>query len=247
MPLNLNFRSQPPLIDFFNLLFNRIFTADGDGPDAEKNELGFVEHESSEAHRVSKDEPPLVELLIDLRPDAQRRDPTEAPAKAEETPRERDAWQLTQRIASLVAGSDGGENRKFKYSDIALLFKAMPEAWVYESALRRAGIPYLTVQGKGFYEREEITDLIQLLRFLDNKTDDLALAAVLRSPLCGVSDNALLALRCAPGEQRVGQGVRCAGTAEFETSSTRWTISRKSTISRPEICLRCMLVHDLAV
>ena len=32
--------------------------------------------------------------------------------------------------------------------------------------------------GRGFYEREEITDLIQLLRFLDNKTDELALAAV---------------------------------------------------------------------
>ena len=64
--------------------------------------------------------------------------------------------------------------------------------------MRRAGIPYLTVQGKGFYQREEITDLIQLLRLLDNTTDEIALAAVLRSPLCGISDNALLALRCAP-------------------------------------------------
>src|SRR5262249_17689622 len=36
------------------------------------------------------------------------------------------------------------------------------------------------------------------LRFLDNASDELALAAVLRSPLCGISDNALLALRCAP-------------------------------------------------
>jgi ATP-dependent helicase/nuclease subunit A len=40
--------------------------------------------------------------------------------------------------------------------------------------------------------------LIQLLRFLDNTTDELALAAILRSPLGGISDNALLALRCAP-------------------------------------------------
>ena len=53
--------------------------------------------------------------------------------------------------------------------------------------------------GRGFYEREEITDLIQLLRFLDNKTDELALAAVLRSPLCGISDNALLACVARPG------------------------------------------------
>ena len=67
-------------------------------------------------------------------------------------------------------------------------------------------IPYQTVLGRGFYEREEITDLIQLLRFLDNKTDELALAAVLRSPLVGISDNALLALRCAPWLKDVGSG-----------------------------------------
>ena len=74
----------------------------------------------------------------------------------------------------------------------------MTQVQIYESVFRRANIPYQTVLGRGFYEREEITDLIQLLRFLDNKTDELALAAVLRSPLCGISDNALLALRCAP-------------------------------------------------
>ena len=73
---------------------------------------------------------------------------------------------------------------------------------VYEAEFRRAGIPFQTVLGKGFYEREEITDLIQLCRFLDNRTDELALAAVLRSPLCGISDNTLLALRLGP---RVGE------------------------------------------
>src|SRR5689334_3925121 len=87
---------------------------------------------------------------------------------------------------------------KLKYGDIALLFRAMTQVQIYESVFRRANIPYQTVLGRGFYEREEITDLIQLLRFLDNKTDEIALAAVLRSPLCGLSDNALLGLRCAP-------------------------------------------------
>ncbi len=91
------------------------------------------------------------------------------------------------------------------YSDIALLFRAMTNIQVYESAFRRANIPYQTVLGRGFYERPEITDLIQLLRFLDNKTDEVALAAVLRSPLCGLSDNALLALRCGPGLDESGE------------------------------------------
>jgi ATP-dependent helicase/nuclease subunit A len=85
-----------------------------------------------------------------------------------------------------------------RYSDIALLFRAMTDVPAYEAVFRAANIPFQTVQGKGFYQREEISDLIQLLRFLDNKTDELALAAVLRSPLGGISDNGLLALRCAP-------------------------------------------------
>ena len=54
----------------------------------------------------------------------------------------------------------------------------MTQVQIYESVFRRANIPYQTVLGRGFYEREEITDLIQLLRFLDNKTDEIALAAV---------------------------------------------------------------------
>src|SRR4029079_1092974 len=91
-----------------------------------------------------------------------------------------------------------------RFSDIALLFRAMTNVQTYESVFRRVNIPYHTVLGRGFYEREEITDLIQLLRFLDNRTDELALAAVLRSPLCGISDNTLLALRLAPG---IGESI----------------------------------------
>jgi ATP-dependent helicase/nuclease subunit A len=118
----------------------------------------------------------------------------------EQTSRELDAQQLAQRIIALT------EMESFRYSDIALLFRAMTNVQTYESIFRRANIPYQTVLGRGFYEREEITDLIQLLRFLDNKTDELALAAVLRSPLGGISDNALLALRCAPWLDEVEKG-----------------------------------------
>src|SRR5260370_37747670 len=130
---------------------------------------------------------------------------------------ERDAEQVAARIRSLVSGPDFSPGNQaapdsssghFKYGDIAILLPAFTGVWTYESALRRAGIPYLTVQGKGFYQREEITDLIQLLRFLDNTTDELALAAVLRSPLGGISDNALLALRCAPRVTDVGSPER---------------------------------------
>jgi ATP-dependent helicase/nuclease subunit A len=252
-PLLLNFRSQPPLIDFFNVLFRRLFEPKDELTTAERAELGYVAHEPSEAKRELRDTGALIELLVTTEASGQEDDP-----KAEQTSRELDAEQLALRIVSLVdperkteiadpgsagilpasshdqdraereslnlAGvvfEEGGQDARapsesapsqndpgphVKYSDIALLFRAMTHVQSYESAFRRANIPYQTVLGRGFYEREEITDLIQLLRFLDNKTDEIALAAVLRSPLGGISDNALLALRCAPGLDEVEAG-----------------------------------------
>jgi ATP-dependent helicase/nuclease subunit A len=223
-PLLANFRSQKPLIDAFNFLFARIFTARAEVPAAELPQLGFVEHEPSVAERVAKHEPPLVELMVSILNESKTTAADSEEGAEESDPlgaQERDAEQVAARIRSLVdAGSAGilpaslGNARQdvcapgFNYGDIAILFRAFTGVWTYESALRRAGIPYLTVQGKGFYQREEITDLIQLLRFLDNTTDELALAAVLRSPLGGISDNALLALRCAPRVTDVGGSER---------------------------------------
>jgi ATP-dependent helicase/nuclease subunit A len=209
-PLLLNFRSQPPLIHFFNHLFARLFQPKEEVTQQEREELGYVAHEPSDARRELRDSGPLVELLITTEAAGDDDDP-----KAEQSSRQLDAEQLAIRISALT-GTAGGRGPSesgpsifnVKYSDIALLFRAMTNVQIYESAFRRANIPYQTVLGRGFYEREEITDLIQLLRFLDNKTDELALAAVLRSPLCGLSDNALLALRCGPSRTEVDSGDR---------------------------------------
>ena len=194
-PLQLNFRSQPPLISFFNHLFPRLFEPNEDVPRLTAEELarlGYVGHQPSEPKRDTEDSGPLVELLIATRP------PSGEYRYFDREARELDAIQLANRIVALKA-----ENPRLNYSNIALLFRAMTQVYIYEAIFRRANIPYQTVLGRGFYEREEITDLIQLLRFLDNRTDELALAAVLRSPLCGISDNALFALRSAPRLEEV--------------------------------------------
>ncbi|MDQ2974137.1 MAG: UvrD-helicase domain-containing protein [Acidobacteriota bacterium] len=195
-PLHLNFRSQPGLIKFFNHLFERLFQQDEETRIQELPELGFVDFEASKEQREQEDPTPLVELLIDTK------SPADDDPKAQKTQAERDAKQVAQRIIALTRNAAGSA---IQFRDVALLFRAMTDVPAYEAVFRAANIPFQTVQGKGFYQREEISDLIQLLRFLDNKTDELALAAVLRSPLGGISDNALLALRCAPWLKEVGK------------------------------------------
>lgn len=217
-PLQLNFRSQPPLIEFFNHLFSRLFQVPEDVPSSEyKNleQLGHVKHEKSEAKRELRDSGALVEFLVSTKPSLED-DP-----RAEQDSRVLDAQQVARRILTLTRSS----SPQFKYGDIALLFRAMTQVQIYESVFRRANIPYQTVLGRGFYEREEITDLIQLLRFLDNKTDEIALAAVLRSPLCGISDNALLALRMS-ATRRLYNALRHHNEIEFISAEEHELLDR---------------------
>ena len=230
-PLHLNFRSQPALIKFFNYLFERLFQRDEEAQVEELPELGFVSFEQSKEQRLQEDPTPLVELLIDTKSPADD-DPKAQKTQAERDAKQ--VAQRILALTRNAAGSAGilpaGGNAFTKpkgqtidsdkvaaslagrqdvcaprYSDIALLFRAMTDVPAYEAIFRAANIPFQTVQGKGFYQRAEISDLVQLLRFLDNKTDEIALAAVLRSPLGGISDNALLALRCAPRLDEVGE------------------------------------------
>ncbi|MHC1740619.1 MAG: UvrD-helicase domain-containing protein [Anaerolineaceae bacterium] len=81
------------------------------------------------------------------------------------------------------------------WDDVALLFRATTGFPYYESAFEEANIPFVTVAGRGFYDRAEIRDLLNLLRALADPTDDLAMAGLLRSPAFGLTDAALYQLR----------------------------------------------------
>lgn len=78
---------------------------------------------------------------------------------------------------------------------IALIFRKLTQAQVYLDALRRYDIAYITDGEKHFYRRQEIIDLVNLLRVIDNQHDTIALVGILRSPLGGMTDRDLLALK----------------------------------------------------
>jgi ATP-dependent exoDNAse (exonuclease V) beta subunit len=76
-----------------------------------------------------------------------------------------------------------------------LLFHATTGYSYYENAFEDANIPFVTVAGRGFYDRPEIRDVLNILRALVDLTDDLAMAGLLRSPAFGLTDTALYQLR----------------------------------------------------
>ena len=61
-------------------------------------------------------------------------------------------------------------------------------------SLRAANIPCQIIGGSGFYERQEVQDVLMLLSVLDNRFRELELVGVLRSPFFGLTDETLLML-----------------------------------------------------
>ena len=112
-----------------------------------------------------------------------------------------EARWLAQRLLALQAAAvpvwdkDLRAYRPFEFRDAAILFRATTQLPLYEAEFKAAGLPYLTLSGRGYYDRPEVQDVLALLAALANPADDLNLATALRSPLFGLSDETLLRLR----------------------------------------------------
>ena len=75
------------------------------------------------------------------------------------------------------------------FRDIAVLshsVRMLPRD--FEDELRRQGIPYVTSGGSGFFDRQEIKDVLALLRLTENPMDDGALVRLLQGPIVRLPD-----------------------------------------------------------
>jgi ATP-dependent exoDNAse (exonuclease V) beta subunit len=59
-------------------------------------------------------------------------------------------------------------------------------------AFREFNLPYILHSGNGFFETQEISDIISILNFLHNPYDDISLTGALKSPFFSLSDTMLL-------------------------------------------------------
>ena len=108
---------------------------------------------------------------------------------------------LKRAAASLAGALHEMAERGLSYGDVAVLCRASTSFADYEDAFDDAGVPYLTVAGRGFYDRPEIRDLLNALAALADPADDLALAGLLRSPVFAFSDGELWELQ--PSERTI--------------------------------------------
>ncbi|HRF95638.1 MAG TPA: UvrD-helicase domain-containing protein, partial [Aggregatilineales bacterium] len=194
--LTTSFRTQKRLITWFNDLFAKLLQPNYLLPPVIRN-FQVSYGDPMESNRVSAHPSAPVRLLLINNHTADKPD---EPLKSD-TRREWEAETIASEIHRLIAEKTPvwdkklGAYRPLQYRDIVILFRRMTYIGAYEEALNVQKLPSVTVAGKGYYDRQEAWDLINLLQAVYNPYDELALVSALRSPLFGVSDDGLLAVR----------------------------------------------------
>jgi len=199
-----SFRTHRPLVTHFNAIFARLLVRDLRSPvSAYQVELGVVMTAFRE-FAPPGDHPPIEMLLIDGRTLQD-----DGPKIGIEDCRRREAYEIANRLREMVDSGRViydkavGEHRPMHYGDAAILFQSLSNVTLYEEAFKNAGLPFVTLAGRGYYNRQEVWDLLNLLNVLYNPADELALMSALRSPLFGLSDDALLALRIHADDRKI--------------------------------------------
>jgi ATP-dependent helicase/nuclease subunit A len=121
-------------------------------------------------------------------------DRDEAPAK--------EARWIAHRILSLrdtLELQSDGKTRRADFADFAVLCRNGESMKPILEAFDHAGIPYVSGRRQSFLLSRVGRDITALLHTIANPRDTIALATVLRSPLVGIGDDALLRIRVLPG------------------------------------------------
>lgn len=188
-----SFRTHDTLVKGFNHLFGQILVRDANNP-ARDYEVELGELMQATRADAPSDAAPIEVLYINKSLTEEKMD--------SEGLRRWEAYELAKRLKTIVEDEkrpiyDKSQRtiRPINYGDIAILYQSMSNILLYEDVFKAAQLPFVTVAGRGYYSRQEVWDLLNLLTALHNPSDNLALASALRSPLFGLSDDALLALR----------------------------------------------------
>jgi ATP-dependent helicase/nuclease subunit A len=190
MPLQENYRSLPSnLLDVVDRVMKFTFDPESQGFDPKHN-LFETEHQ-----------PLAPGLNLRARGTVRYLIPKQVTAESEEE-RGPSALQARVVVDELIAvhgqprhKAKPGEADRLQWKDMAVLLPSRTEALVaLEKELRQRRLPYNVHKGIGFWQRQEVRDVVSLAGFLADHGDELSLFAVLRGPLGQLLDTEILFL-----------------------------------------------------
>lgn len=218
--LHKNFRSRDTVLTFTNDIFYRIM----------KRNLGGVDYTDEAALYCGADYPAgEKEDAFDSEILLTTTQELEEGTKQQISKQELEAKLIADRIRKMVGkeevvDEETGEFRKVRYGDIVILLRSLSEwADLFAEVLNANGIPAHTVSRTGYFSALEIRTVLNYLRILDNPRQDIPLAAVLKSPMAGLSDEQLARLRLLAEDKPYHQCVKMFLEAEEELTEKEST------------------------
>ncbi len=178
--LSSNFRSRKGITDTVNFIFSRIMSKEAG--DIDYNEKEYLRYG---ANYPERDEPDCE--LHFLRCD-----------KSEEVLKRATyiAERITRDMENGVTVTSHGETRPARYSDYCILAESVKSsAKIYAEVFEKYGIPLALSSDGGFISSPEISLLLSLISVIDNPLNDVALAAVMLSPIFGFTPDEAAIMR----------------------------------------------------
>ncbi len=219
--LHKNFRSRSQVLDGVNLLFSQLMSEAVGGieydeeaalfpgavfePGVEEelleNELILVQPWQEEESAVSQGKSALEE-------EGSSGEEDEDEEKEESDTQRREAYAAAGRILQLVGRQpvwDAAQKhyRPARFGDIVILLRTVA-GWAdtFAKVFAEMGIPAHTGGSTGYFSALEVRTILSFLKVLDNPRQDIPLAAVLRSPIGGLTDEEMAQVRihCPEGD-----------------------------------------------
>ncbi|HVQ28516.1 MAG TPA: UvrD-helicase domain-containing protein, partial [Vicinamibacteria bacterium] len=189
LSLTQNFRSKPAILRFVNRVFAGLIQA--------SDEAGQPAYEPIAPPPGLGEEPSVVALRFG-----------EAYLSGEDLLRQ-EARALVTYLAQVAAGSEAvrdttsGTLRPSRAGDVMVLVRRLTHVRLLEEALEAAALPFTVEGGRSFFDRQEVGEILAVLKAVEDPTDRVSLVAALRSSFLGVSDRDIVAFALSGGELRL--------------------------------------------
>ena len=200
-----NFRSRIQVVETVNDVFRRLMSETVGG-------IPYDERAALYPGAVYPENPDCASELLLI----------EKPEKGDElNAKQAEALTIARKIKELrgsfsVTDKGSGGLRAARYSDMVILLRTN-SGWdeEFKEVLEREGIPVYITSKTGYFAAVEVQELLQLLRVLDNPTQDIPLFGVLKSVFGGFSEEEIAQIRSgAKGCSLYDAMKRFAGIAE---------------------------------
>lgn len=233
--LHMNFRSRPQVLNFVNDIFYRIMRQD----------IGDITYDSQAALYAGASFPEGEKGMFDpkflvIEPEEEQRDIKTPELEAKAVGMEIQRLMQVQQITEKMPDQDyAGSLRLIHYSDIVILLRSL-SGWseTFVKVLGEMGIPVRAATGTGYFSAVEVQTALNLLRILDNPRQDIPMAAVLTSPIVGLTGEDLARIRTAYPKEKFYQAVLHVAQKEEAFQSCLSTSQEKKLCDFLEILSR---------